>query len=206
MAKVPFADLSWRPQPGAETAETRIVLHVGCGYARAEKLHPLFRTPNWRELRLDIDPAVGPDVIASMTDMGNVPAASVHAVWSSHSLEHLYAHEVAVALREFNRVLVPGGFVLITVPDLASLAHYVAEGRLEDPIYMSPAGPISAIDILFGCRALLEKGKSHMAHRTGFSSKTLASALHSVEFAKVIVKTDNRYNLWAVGYKGESAV
>jgi SAM-dependent methyltransferase len=178
-----------------------IVLHVGCGRYNPEKLHPQFRSPDWRELRLDIDPAARPDIVATMTTMDGVASASVDAVWTSHSLEHLYPHEVPVALREFHRVLVTGGFVLITVPDLVSIARYIAEDRLDDPIYVSPAGPIAALDILFGCRALLEKNRTYMAHRTGFSKKTLAAALDSAGFLNVTVKTDNRYNLWAVGYK-----
>jgi hypothetical protein len=152
-------------------------------------------------LRLDIDPAARPDIIASMTAMDGVASASVNAVWSSHSLEHLYPHEVSIALREFHRVLVSGGFALITVPDLVSIARYIAEDRLDDPIYISPAGPIAALDILFGCRALLEKNRTHMAHKTGFSKRTLEAALDSAGFVDVTVKADKRYNLWAVGYK-----
>ena len=37
-----------------------------------------------------------------MTDMSMVDSAAVDAVWSSHNLEHLYAHEVPVALGEFH--------------------------------------------------------------------------------------------------------
>ena len=44
--------------------------------------------------------------------------ASVDAVFSSHNIEHLYPHEVPLALKEFMRVLKPDGFVLMTCPDL----------------------------------------------------------------------------------------
>src|SRR3954451_8011278 len=101
-----------------ESTPTRTVLHVGCGVKLPHKLHQAFHTPEWRELRLDIDPNVQPDIVGSITDMRMVETASVDAVWSSHNLEHLYAHEVPVALAEFYRVLRPGGFLLITMPDL----------------------------------------------------------------------------------------
>jgi predicted SAM-dependent methyltransferase len=81
------------------------VLHVGCGPPNPQALHATFRSDGWRELRLDINPAVEPDIIASMTQMDAVASGSVDAVWSSHNLEHPYAHEVPLALAEFYRVL-----------------------------------------------------------------------------------------------------
>jgi hypothetical protein len=36
------------------------------------------------------------------------------------------------------------------MPDLQKAAAYIAQGKLEEPIYQSPAGPISALDICFG--------------------------------------------------------
>src|SRR5689334_5651155 len=106
MSKSSPSDPTNLPESDSSRKGQDIVLHVGCGQFRAEKLHPQFRKPNWREVRLDIDPAARPDIVASMTAMDGVPSASVNAVWSSHSLEHLYPHEVPVALGEFHRVLV----------------------------------------------------------------------------------------------------
>src|SRR5262249_28423134 len=121
---------------------------------------------------------------------------SVDGVWSSHNLEHLYAHEVPLALREFHRVLKPGGVVLITLPDLQQAAAFVARGNLEGVLYTSPAGPISAIDVLFGHRASVERGNVFMAHKTGFTAQTLAQKLHDAGFVNVQVKRDT-LALWA---------
>ncbi len=41
-----------------------IFLHVGCGPARKEHAGPGFQGDEWQELRLDIDPAVEPDIVA----------------------------------------------------------------------------------------------------------------------------------------------
>ena len=62
----------------------------------------MFRHVGWREIRLDIDPDVNPDVVASITDMQVISDAAVDAVYSSHNVEHLYPHEVPLALREMN--------------------------------------------------------------------------------------------------------
>jgi hypothetical protein len=68
-----------------EPITDRVVLHVGCG--ECEELHPTFRAPGWREVRLDIDPEVQPDIVASIVSMPMVPSGSVDAVYSSHNLE-----------------------------------------------------------------------------------------------------------------------
>lgn len=170
------------------TAGTAAVLHVGCGPYGREMLPPLFRGPGWREIRLDIDPAVRPDVVSSITDMHALADGQVDAVYSSHNIEHLYAHEVPLALREMHRVLTPDGFLLITLPDLQEVARYVAEGRLDQTLWMSSAGPIAPIDILYGHRPPLAKGNAFMAHRTGFTGGTLAAALIGAGFAAAVVQ------------------
>src|SRR5579863_2738013 len=127
----------------AAGSSEKIVLNVGCGYPLHQRLHPHFQGAQWRELRLDIDPAVRPDIVCSMTDMAPVAEASVDAVFSSHNLEHLYPHEVPLALAEFLRVLKPGGLLLLTLPDLQRVAEMVAADGLEREAYRSASGPIT---------------------------------------------------------------
>jgi predicted SAM-dependent methyltransferase len=67
-------------------------LHVGCGQNRKDRTTRGFNTGDWIELRFDIDEAVAPDVIGTMTDMGAVETEAVDAIYSSHNIEHLYAH------------------------------------------------------------------------------------------------------------------
>ena len=96
-------------------------LHVGCGPKRKDQTTRGFISIDWHELRLDIDKSVQPDIIGTMTDMSAVADASVDAIFSSHNIEHLYPHEVPLALAEFKRVLRPDGFAVITCPDLLNL-------------------------------------------------------------------------------------
>ncbi|TCZ52282.1 class I SAM-dependent methyltransferase [Roseicella aquatilis] len=174
------------------------VLHVGCGVADPTRLPvEFFGATEWRELRLDIDPAVAPDIVSSITDMAAVESGSVQAVWSSHNLEHLYWHEVPVALREFRRVLAPGGFALITLPDLQQVAELIALDRLEEPAYLSPAGAITPLDILYGHCASIASGNGFMGHRTGFTARTLEAALIAAGFSGVRVLRDGAFGLWA---------
>jgi len=175
-----------------------IFLHVGCGPLRKAATTPEFAGPTWHEVRLDIDPGVRPDILASMTDMSAVPDASMDAVYSSHNIEHLYPTEAPIALREFARVLRPDGYAIVTCPDLQSVAAVVARGELLEPLYDTGVGPISPIDILFGHRASLEKGNFFMAHRTGFTHRTLWQLLTEAGFASVIVRQrTSHFDLWA---------
>ena len=173
------------------------VLHVGCGAANPAKLpDAFFPLSHWREVRLDIDPSVAPDIVASITDMSVVQTASVDAVWSAHNLEHLAAHEVPLALAEFRRVLRPQGFLLVTMPDLQQVAQLVAAGNLEGVAYMSAMGPISAIDMLYGFRPSIAQGNAFMGHRTGFTAATLAGHLQAAGFDQVRVQSDGSFALW----------
>jgi SAM-dependent methyltransferase len=174
-------------------------LHVGCGHFTKTNTTAAFRSDAWQELRFDIDPAVNPDFQGSMTDMSAVKTASVDAIYSAHNIEHLYPHEVPVALREFLRVLRPDGFVLIVCPDLQSVCELVAEDGLEDPAYMSAVGPITPADILYGHRPALLEGNLYMAHRYGFTLKTLKAALSEAGFSSFAGTRNRRaFELWAL--------
>ena len=175
----------------------KTVLHVGCGVHTPDKLHETFRGPDWRELRLDINPKVQPDIVASITDMAAVQTASCEALYSSHNLEHLHPHEVPGALAEFHRVLRPYGFALITLPDLQQVAEYIAAGQAESPVLMTNKGPITPLDILYGFRPFLAAGNLFMAHNFGFTAATLETALKEAGFAQVSVERDGAFNLWA---------
>jgi len=108
------------------------LLHVGCGSQNKSSLKGF---DDWQEVRFDIDERVKPDIVGTLTDMSAVATASVDAIYSSHNIEHLYAHEVAIALKEFNRVLKSDGFVVLTCPDLQSVCEAVAKDRLLDTLY-----------------------------------------------------------------------
>lgn len=182
----------------------RTFLHVGCGPKRKDRTTRAFNTPEWNEVRLDIDPAVGPDVVGTMTDMSALASGSMQAVFSSHNIEHLHPHEVPVALREFLRVLDDSGFAVITCPDLQSVCAQVAQDRLTEPLYESTVGPISALDLLYGHRRSMAQGNLFMAHRCGFTRKVLNASLRSAGYKAVAsLARPAKYELWAVASKRE---
>lgn len=178
---------------------TKILLNAGCGGPRAGQPPACFPAHQWRQIRLDIDPANQPDVVANFVDMrAAVPDQAVDAIFSSHAIEHLHAHEVIPAFREFRRVLRPDGFVLATCPDLAAIARFVLEKGAETVAYESPAGPIRPIDMLYGHGLSISRGSAAMAHHTGFTAKRLARVALESGFAEVRVMEGRMFDLWAL--------
>jgi predicted SAM-dependent methyltransferase len=182
---------------GSATTDLRTVLHVGCGPKHDFSLYPAFKSARWREIRLDIDPAVAPDIVASITNMATVASASVEVVWSSHNLEHLYDHEIPRALREFRRVLKPGGALLLVVPDFLRVAELFASGRGDDLVYVSASGPVYPLDMAFGMRSEIAKGHTSMTHHTAFTPTRLEKILDSAGFTHLLIQRDDNFNIWA---------
>lgn len=163
------------------------VLHLGCGK------RPL---PEWLEdrdeTRLDINPEARPDVVASITDVGDVGPFDV--VYSSHVLEHVYPHEAIKALCESRRVLKDGGYAMHIVPDIEDVRP------TEDVLYESEAGPVTGFDMLYGMRRLV-KINAYMAHLNGFTRDSLEKAMREAGFSKVVVRRISVLNLIGVGVK-----
>jgi SAM-dependent methyltransferase len=186
-------------------APLRQLLHVGCGWAGQDRLPSVFKTGGWQEIRFDIDPQVQPDILGSITDLQALADASMDAIWSSHNLEHLHSFEVPVALAEFKRVLKPDGFALISLPNLRAIARHIANDQLTQPLYQSPAGPISPLDMLFGHQPSQAAGNHYMAHRTGFTATTLGQSLMDAGFHEVRVHEGKRWDLWAIATQPDTS-
>lgn len=144
------------------------------------------------EVRLDIDPRVQPDICASMLDMGDI--GNFDAVYSNHSLEHLYPHEVPVALAEFKRVLKDGGAAMIFVPNLE---HVKAT---DEVVYECPAGPITGRDMIYGPARFIQD-RPYMAHHTGFVPDTLRKECEMAGFSKVESRDVGKWTIFAVAVK-----
>lgn len=161
-------------------------LIVGCG---GEKDHG-WSGQGYTVTTLDIEPRSEPDIVASMVDMGEI--GQFDAVYCCHALEHLYPHEVTLALREFYRVLTPGGKAVILVPDLEGVEAN------EEPLTVS-YGKISGLHMFYGDSGQIEQFP-YMAHHCGFVSKTLRRSLEMAGFSAIIERC-NDYNLLGIGVK-----
>lgn len=174
-------------------------LNAGSGSAGSLGVPAIFAPGQWAEVRLDLDPHNAPDIVGSFVDMqGVVGDDRFDALFCSHALEHLHAHEIIPALREFRRVLKADGFALITCPDLAAICRFLLERGAEEIAYHSPAGPIRPIDMLFGHGKSIAEGRFAMAHKTGFTAQRMARTALAAGFSEVRVIEGASFDIWAV--------
>jgi ubiquinone/menaquinone biosynthesis C-methylase UbiE len=160
----------------------------------------VFRNGDWEEVRLDVDPSVAPNVLGSITEMREFPDHCFDAIWSSHTLEHLFAHEVPRALRECKRVLKATGFGIFMCPDLESVAEHLTKYGLDHIAYESAAGPVTALDMLYGHQASVARGRVSMAHKTGFTAERLGKLLLEAGFPTVHVRRDDHFEICALAF------
>lgn len=160
------------------------VLNVGGG----SKFIPLpSQYEGFEHLLLDIDPDGKPDIILDGRKLKQLPESQFDAIYCSHNLEHYYRHDVPKVLEGFYHLLKPGGFAQIRVPDLIELMKRVVQNNLdlEDQLYVSAAGPITPLDVIYGYGFQIENsGVDFFAHKTGFSSQTLARAVEKAGFTE----------------------
>lgn len=178
----------------------KTILHVGCGGQDIRSMPPYFHDGTWSEIRFDIDPGANPDIQGELQDLSLIEDASIDVVYSSHNIEHVSSFEVSVVLKGFRRVLGDDGFALILCPDIQSVAQAIFAGNLENPLYISPAGPISAIDIVYGHQKAIQQGQIYMAHKTAFTAETLAKHLMAAGFPHVLVARDRVFGLHAIAF------
>ncbi|HYX25847.1 MAG TPA: methyltransferase domain-containing protein, partial [Thermoanaerobaculia bacterium] len=96
-------------------------LHIGSGNVRL---------PGWTNV--DAQRLPGVDVVADVTR--GLDFADAEAVFSEHFLEHLAVDDALRFLLEAHRVLMDGGWVRLTTPNLdwVWLTHYRLEGEAAE--------------------------------------------------------------------------
>jgi len=115
----------------------------------------------------------GCEIKRPMHDLWGLPDRSVSAIYSSHTLEHasLGDGQVMATLREWFRVMKPGGLLLISVPDLPTLAR----------LYLSPSltaeHRMRVMRMMFGAQS-----DRYDHHHVGFDEALLLAAVAEAGF------------------------
>ena len=172
-----------------QTMQKPRVLNVG-GNSKSTAMPPHYQ--QWQQCYLDIDARWNPDILCDARELTTQQASSFDAIFCSHNLEHYYVHDVAKVLAGFLHVLVPEGFAEIKVPDMRMVMQAMLERKLDidEPLYMSPAGPISTLDVIYGFGAEIERtGNDFFAHKTGFTPTSLQRTLNAAGFPYVFLAT-----------------
>jgi len=106
-------------KPAAIASRPPLRLHIGGKLAH----------PDWKIFNIEAGPQV--DFVGHCADLSRFADGSVLEIYASHVIEHLgYHKELPAALREFHRVLVPGGLLRVSVPDLETLCRLYLDPEL----------------------------------------------------------------------------
>lgn len=136
-------------------------LHLGCG----QRHIPGF-------VHVDIQPGPHIDHVCGVNALP-IAAGQADLIYASHVLEHFGRAEYLDVLREWHRVLRPGGVLRLSVPDFAACAKIYHEQGLEDG--------------LSGLIGLISGGQRdpYDFHKMIFDEPFLTSALFRVGFTEV---------------------
>ena len=105
-----------------DTAERPLRLNLGCG----DKILPGYVNVDVVQSRA----GMRPDVICDLHDLAPFPDAAADEILSVHVVEHFWRWEIRDVLREWVRVLKPGGRMIVECPNIAS----ACETFLQDPV------------------------------------------------------------------------
>lgn len=139
-----------------------IKLHIG-----GQETHP-----DWKIL--DVEPRSEVDYVGNAIDLSQFASDSIDAIYTSHVLEHFFYNidnELTTTLREWHRVLKPGGKLLISVPDLKTLCWLYLNPN------MMPMERFHLMRVIFGGQTNI-----YDVHKVGFDFEILAMYLEEVGF------------------------
>ena len=167
----------------------KYVLNLGYGGLNISNTNDADIFKTYKEVTGDIDAGVNPDIVCDVNDLTNIPEKSVDAVYLSHMLEHLDYFEVPKGINQMLRILKPNGFIKLRVPNLKVLTKYLESGKINDTIYESNAGPVTALDMLYGYRySIKQKQNDFMRHKTGFTKEVFDSIAKDHNFDLQVIE------------------
>jgi len=127
--------------------------------------------PGWEIL--DVNPAPHVDHIGNAIDLSRFADGTFAEVYASHVLEHFdYRGELPAVLKEWRRVLAPGGMLRLSVPDLDVLATLLLQRERLDVNQR-----FQVMRMLFGGHV-----DAHDYHLIGLNVDFLAGFLNSAGF------------------------
>ncbi len=136
------------------------------------KLHigGLEKRDGWKILNILPGPDV--DFLGDISDLSQFESGSVQEVYASHVLEHVAQDKVLGTLQGIHRVLVKGGKLYVSVPDMDVLCRVIISPD------STPETKYHAMRMLFGGQT-----DAHDFHYIGFNQYFLTGFLQQAGFA-----------------------
>jgi predicted SAM-dependent methyltransferase len=70
-------------------------------------------------------------------------------------VEHIFWHELPIAFAQMKRILKDNGIAIIMCPNLSMVADKIKD-NINEVLYTTPAGSITALDMIYGFREFTE--------------------------------------------------
>lgn len=132
------------------------------------------RAAGWEVL--NVNPGDHVDHVGRAEDLSRFSDSTFDALYASHVLEHLAPRgPLEAGLREWHRVLRPGGTLYVSVPDLDVLARLFADGERCDA-----KERFQVMLMMFGGHV-----DAHDRHEIGFDAQILGYFLQSAGFVRL---------------------
>ena len=125
---------------------------------------------------LDVNPGPLVDHVGNAIDLSQFADGTFAEVYASHVLEHFdYKDALVAALRDWHRVLAPGGVLRLSVPDIDILAHLLLQRHKLDVNQR-----FQVMRMMFGGHV-----DAHDYHLVGLNQEFLAGFLNAAGFHTV---------------------
>jgi predicted O-linked N-acetylglucosamine transferase (SPINDLY family) len=174
--------------------QKKTFLQFNPGGSAASETLPLFKTAAWRMTE-------GGDI----PHIGNYRGKTVNAIFLNQYLPCCFAHDVQKTLQRCLATLDDDGFLIATCPDLVTIAQHILSHGLTKPSYISEAGPITPLDMIFGHGQTIHDGQTALAHHTGFTQESLVAHLGEAGFKSVRALTrPEQFEVIAVATKRQT--
>ena len=135
----------------------------------------------WKILNITKKPGV--DFIGDISDLSMFDDNSISTVYASHVLEHVKQSKALDTLNQINRILEPGGMLLLSVPDMDILCHTFIN-------------PVASIEVKFHVMRMIFGGQidDHDFHFFGWNQSFLFNFLTQANFTNL--KRVESFNLF----------
>lgn len=120
-------------------------------------------------LNMDCDAHEGVDILGDVSDLSRFEDASVGNIYASHVLEHFPHTQTLSVLKEWRRVLAPGGVLYVAVPDFKRTVE----------LYLRTGLNAWVVNFLWG-----DQGYKTAFHYAGFDARYLGDLLKEAGFSE----------------------
>lgn len=152
---------------GIRKKDDEMRLNIGCGGRRIEGY-----------TGIDAVERPAADIIARADNIP-LPDGSVDEIMAIHLWEHFYRWECETVIAEWKRLLKPGGLLVLELPNLIKCCENVIHGRMVGGKHRDQLG-------MWGLYGDPREDDQFMAHRWGWSPKTMKEFLKSHGFVSIV--------------------